>query len=73
MPSAAAAYPGQSILMSRFIEVFKYTGSEMREKGDFFALMFLVLAIGACVVYFVMGWCSNVIATVGPPLPFRDT
>lgn len=62
----AAAYPGQSILMSRFIEVFQYTGSEMQKRGNFFASMFLVLAIGACVVYFVMGWCSNTIATVRP-------
>lgn len=53
--------------MSRFIEVFQYTGSEMQKKGNFFALMFLVLAIGACVVYFIMGWCSNTIATVGLP------
>lgn len=53
--------------MSRFIEVFQYTGSQMEKKGNFFALMFLIVGIGACVVYFVMGWCSNTVATVGTP------
>ncbi|EQB43263.1 ABC transporter [Colletotrichum gloeosporioides Cg-14] len=60
---AAAAYPGQAILMSRFIEVFKFTGSQMQKKGNFFALMFFVVGIGAFFVYFVIGWCSNTIAT----------
>ncbi|KAJ5112704.1 ABC transporter [Penicillium argentinense] len=60
--TAAASYPGQTILMSRFIEVFKFTGAKMEDKGNFFALMFLVLGIGAFVVYFVVGWSSNVVA-----------
>ncbi|PKS12635.1 hypothetical protein jhhlp_000843 [Lomentospora prolificans] len=59
---SAASYPGQAILMSRFIEVFKFTGSKMQEKGNFFALMFLVIACGCLVVYFITGWTSNVIA-----------
>ncbi|KAF7551907.1 hypothetical protein G7Z17_g4685 [Cylindrodendrum hubeiense] len=33
--AAAAAYPGQAILMSRFIEVFKFTGSAMQKKVGF--------------------------------------
>lgn len=36
----------------------------MRTKGNFFALMFLVLGLGAFVVYFVVGWTSNVVAQV---------
>ncbi|KAJ5599197.1 hypothetical protein N7450_000264 [Penicillium hetheringtonii] len=59
---AAAAYPGQAILMSRFIEVFNLKGSRMEERGNFFALMFFVMGLGALVVYFVMGWSSNVVA-----------
>lgn len=53
--------------MSRFIEVFQFTGSEMRKKGNFFSLMFLVMGIGALVVYFVVGWSSNIVAQVGLP------
>lgn len=50
--------------MSKFIEVFKFTGARMQEKGNFFALMFLVLGIGSLFVYFVIGWSSNVVAQV---------
>ncbi|KAJ5155561.1 ABC transporter [Penicillium capsulatum] len=60
--AAAASLPGQTILMSRFIEVFKYTGDEMQRKGSFIALMFLVLAIGVFFAYFTVGWSSNVVA-----------
>lgn len=60
----AASYPGQAILMSKFIEVFKFTGTRMQEKGNFFALMFLVLGLGSLFVYFVIGWSSNVVAQV---------
>jgi hypothetical protein len=38
--------------MSKFIEVFKFKGSAMRTKGNFFALMFFVLGLGAFVVLF---------------------
>jgi ATP-binding cassette subfamily B (MDR/TAP) protein 1 len=50
--------------MSRFIEVFHFTGSTMREKGNFFALMFFVLGLGSFVVYFIIGWTSNTVAQV---------
>ncbi|KAM0259265.1 hypothetical protein ACHAPA_010832 [Fusarium lateritium] len=60
--AAAAASPGQAILMSRFIDVFKLTGDAMQKKGSFFALMFLAMACGCLVVYFVLGWTSNVVA-----------
>lgn len=50
--------------MSRFIEVFQFSGSEMQERGNFFALMFFVLGLGSFVVYFVMGWSSNIVAQV---------
>ncbi|KAJ5496194.1 ABC transporter integral membrane type 1 [Penicillium fimorum] len=59
---AAASYPGQAILMSKFIDVFTFTGAAMRTKGNFFALMFFVLGLGSFVVYFVIGWTSNVVA-----------
>ncbi|KXG51792.1 ABC transporter, integral membrane type 1 [Penicillium griseofulvum] len=60
--TGAASYPGQAILMSKFIDVFHFTGAAMRTKGNFFALMFLVLGLGSFVVYFVIGWTSNIVA-----------
>lgn len=50
--------------MSKFIEVFELTGSAMQKKGSFFALMFLVLGLGALAVYFVIGWFAGVVAGV---------
>ncbi|KAI0465703.1 ABC transporter, partial [Xylaria cf. heliscus] len=58
----AAVFPGLAILMSKIVEVLELTGAELAAKGDFFALMFFVLGLGALVVYFIIGWSSNVIA-----------
>ena len=40
----------------------------MTDRGDFFASMFIALAAGCLVFYFVMGWSVNVIAGVIYPL-----
>jgi ATP-binding cassette, subfamily B (MDR/TAP), member 1 len=39
----------------------------MKERGNFFASMFIVLAAGCLVIYFVLGWSVNVIAQVCSP------
>jgi hypothetical protein len=36
----------------------------MESQGSFFALMFLAMAFGALIVYFVIGWTANVVAQV---------
>ncbi|KAJ5340056.1 ABC transporter integral membrane type 1 [Penicillium brevicompactum] len=58
----AASFPGQSILMSKFIEVFELTGSAMEKRGNFFALMFFVLGLGCFVIYFIVGWMASIVA-----------
>lgn len=58
--------------MSRFIDVFKLTGHAMQKKGSFFALMFLAMACGCLVVYFVLGWTSNVVAQVRNSLGYFE-
>ena len=50
--------------MSKFIEVFELTGSAMQKRGNFFALMFFVIGLGAFVVYFVIGWTAGIVAHV---------
>jgi ATP-binding cassette subfamily B (MDR/TAP) protein 1 len=35
-----------------------------RARGNFFALMFLVMAIGLLFVYLILGWTTNFIAQV---------
>jgi putative effector of murein hydrolase LrgA (UPF0299 family) len=36
----------------------------MESQGSFFALIFLAMAFGALIVYFVIGWTANVVAQV---------
>lgn len=59
---ATAAYPGQAILMANVMDVFTLTGAAMRDRGDFFASMFIVLAAGCLVFYGALGYASNTIA-----------
>ncbi|KAH8724990.1 lipid A export ATP-binding/permease protein msbA [Phaeosphaeriaceae sp. PMI808] len=59
---SSGLFPGQAILMANMVQVFTLTGSEMTNRGDFFAAMFVVLA-GACLFsYYVMGWGTNTVA-----------
>jgi ATP-binding cassette subfamily B (MDR/TAP) protein 1 len=66
--TTAAIFPGQAILFSRMMDVFTLTGEAMKDRGNFFASMFIVLAAGCLVIYFVLGWSVNVIAQVCGPL-----
>ena len=60
----ATVFPGQAILLSKIMDVFTLTGDAMTDRGDFFASMFIVMAAGCLVFYFVMGWAVNAIAQV---------
>ncbi|KAI9155465.1 ATP-binding cassette multidrug transport protein [Paramyrothecium foliicola] len=56
----AGVYPGQALLLGKVMDVFH---PELdRSRGNFFALMFFVMAIGLLFVYMAMGWVSNHIA-----------
>ncbi|CAG7556714.1 unnamed protein product [Fusarium equiseti] len=59
---AVAAFPGQAILLAHVVDVFTLTGDGMRDRGDFYASMFIVLAAGLLVSYFVLGYATNTIA-----------
>ncbi|KAH8721050.1 Leptomycin B resistance protein pmd1 [Beauveria bassiana] len=61
---ASAGFPGQAILVANTVQVFTLTGAKMVERGNFFASMFIVLAAGCLVFYFILGWTSNTIAQV---------
>ncbi|KAL9621362.1 MAG: hypothetical protein Q9160_004253 [Pyrenula sp. 1 TL-2023] len=52
-------YAAQSFIFSRFFVVFQYTGSRLISAGNFWSLMFFVLALGITVCYFVIGYCTN--------------
>lgn len=59
---AAALFPGQAILLANVMDVFTLTGDEMRREGNFYASMFIVLAAGALLSYFSLGYATNVVA-----------
>lgn len=59
---ATGLFPGQAILLAKVMDVFTLTGKEMRDKGNFFASMFIVMAAGALVSYFFLGYASNTVA-----------
>ncbi|CAM1508090.1 Fc.00g049380.m01.CDS01 [Cosmosporella sp. VM-42] len=59
---AAGLFPGQAILLAKVMDVFTLTGARMRDRGDFFASMFIVLAAACLVFYFALGWSTNAIA-----------
>ncbi|KAE8353173.1 ATP-binding cassette multidrug transport protein [Aspergillus coremiiformis] len=58
-----AVYPVLAFIFARILNVFQIPStSRMIEQGDFYALMFFVLALVILLVYAVLGWVSNVIA-----------
>ncbi|KAM5474845.1 putative ABC-type xenobiotic transporter [Microsporum ferrugineum] len=56
-----ATFPAQAIILARTLEVFQLHGSEAVRRGDFWALMFFVIALANFFVYFVVGWTANII------------
>lgn len=57
-------YPALAILISRLITTFQLQGSQLTNRGNFYALMLLVVAIINGILYFVAGYVSNVICQV---------
>jgi ATP-binding cassette subfamily B (MDR/TAP) protein 1 len=41
-----------------------FTSSDLVKGGDFVSLLYFVIGLGALVLFFVMGWISNIIAQV---------
>jgi hypothetical protein len=57
-----AIFPAQAILLGHVLDVTN--APNMVSRGSFYALMFFVMAIASLIVYFVMGWATNIIAQV---------
>lgn len=56
-----ATYPAQAILFARIATTFEITGAEAIERGDFYSLMFFIVAIGNLIAYSLIGWFSNIV------------
>jgi ATP-binding cassette subfamily B (MDR/TAP) protein 1 len=62
-------YPALAILISRLITTFQLQGSELTNRGNFYALMLLIVAIVNGVLYFVAGYVSNLVVQVSKFTP----
>ncbi|KAI1625512.1 ATP-binding cassette, subfamily B, member 1, partial [Exophiala viscosa] len=56
---AGSAFSLQSWLFAQLIQVFQFTGARLKEQGDFWSLMFFVLALCVGAFYFSLGFNSN--------------
>ena len=70
--SALGAFALQSWIFARLIEVFRFTGAQLKSQGDFWSLMFFILALCMAVCYFSLGFNSNHVAVVSNP-PARSS
>ena len=57
--AGGGAFPAQAVVFSRAVTVFQYSGSTLRSKGNFWALIFFVLALGVLVSYALIGFCCT--------------
>ncbi|KAF1832024.1 P-loop containing nucleoside triphosphate hydrolase protein [Decorospora gaudefroyi] len=57
-----ATFPAQAILFSRITEAFQLPPEEAVDQGDFYSLMFFIVALGQLFVYASVGWVSNIVA-----------
>lgn len=58
----AAIFPAQAIILAEVLDVFQLEPVAMQTRGNFFALMLLMLGITSLVVYSTMGWFTNIVA-----------
>jgi ATP-binding cassette subfamily B (MDR/TAP) protein 1 len=59
-----ATYPAQAILFARVVEAFQLPPARAVDQGDFYSLMFFVVALGNLLVYAAVGYASNIVAQV---------
>jgi ATP-binding cassette, subfamily B (MDR/TAP), member 1 len=53
---AGATYPVQAFLFAKLIGVFGLSGTELVSRGNFYSLMFFILALVSFIAYFLLGW-----------------
>ncbi|KAJ4354206.1 uncharacterized protein N0V89_005940 [Didymosphaeria variabile] len=56
-----ATYPAQAIIFARIARAFEVPAAEAVDEGDFYSLMFFIVAIGNLIAYSLIGWFSNIV------------
>lgn len=59
-----AAYPLQSWLFAKLIQVFSYTGQKLTDAANFWSLWFFVLSLGIAACYSAVGFATNRLSIV---------
>lgn len=62
--AGGATFPAQAILFSRVVRAFELRPERAISQGDFWSLMFFIVALGNLAVYAAIGWTSNIVAQV---------
>lgn len=62
--AGGATFPAQAILFSRIVQAFQLAPGPAVKQGDFYSLMFFIVALGNLAVYAAVGWASNIVAQV---------
>lgn len=69
-----ACYPILAFVFAKVLDVFQIQDHhDMIKKGDFYALMFFVMALAILLIYGILGWLTNIIATVGRMCQYSNT
>lgn len=81
------AFALQSWYFAKLVEAFQFTGQKLVDAGNFWALMFFILAIVTAISYCILGTASTIFSTylaasyrreyfsniLAKPIPFYDT
>jgi ATP-binding cassette, subfamily B (MDR/TAP), member 1 len=62
--TAGLNFPALAFVFSRAVNVFQLQGPVLTERGDFYSLMFFVIALNNFISYFVIGWLANIFGQV---------
>jgi ATP-binding cassette, subfamily B (MDR/TAP), member 1 len=60
--AAGAVFPAQAVLFSRLVTVFQLPEDQLQSRGNFWALMYFVLALGTLAAYASLGFFGTVAA-----------
>ncbi|KAI9643523.1 hypothetical protein NHQ30_008142 [Ciborinia camelliae] len=57
-------YPSQSVVFAKSVTVFEFHGDLLKHNGNFWALIWFVLALGVCLAFGTMGTMFSAIAAI---------
>jgi ATP-binding cassette subfamily B (MDR/TAP) protein 1 len=59
-----ATYPIQAYLFAKAVEVFTFSKDDLIRRGNFWAIMFAIQAVGVGLAYLILGWASSLVSVV---------